>query len=94
VNDPEPAGPDVVALLYRADWTRLRLSARVSGTVDCAVLASQMQSASPLGPSTPWLPHEHLGIRRFAGSLRLTPGGRYETEITEPRAPTTPTCSA
>jgi hypothetical protein len=82
----EPAELDLVALFYRANWTRLRLSARVSGMVDFGVLASQAESASPLGRGIrlPLLPPAHLGVRRFAGTLRLTPGGRYVVDISEP----------
>jgi hypothetical protein len=62
----EPAEPDLVTLFYRADRTRLSLSVRVSGMVDFGVLASQSQSANPLGRHGPvTLNPAHLGVGRL-----------------------------
>ena len=56
-------GPDLVSLLYRADWTRLSLTAEVGVTLDLDLWRSRFDgkpprawSGRPFGPwSVPWL---------------------------------------
>jgi hypothetical protein len=55
-------GPDLVSLLYRADWTRLSLTAEVSTTRDLDLWRSRFDNAPPRAPdggqfgpwSAPW----------------------------------------
>ena len=76
--------PDLVALLYRADWTRLSLSAQVHEVVDWAL---KREIGKPAGPASCSLikiedlppmerdPYEHRA------RLRVAPGGRYRIDI-------------
>lgn len=84
VDDLAPAGPDLVTLFYRADWTSLALTARVHGRVDFAAAARQALAENLLRPPPPLAPPEALGVRSFAGTLTLEPGGHFTADISEP----------
>jgi hypothetical protein len=62
----------LVALLYRADWTKLSLSARISRT------QKQWRYPSPVA-DIPW-----AWSGRGPGSLLIAPGGRYRIETISP----------
>lgn len=70
--------PDLVALFYRADWTRLSLSAEVHERSDWALRTEMLKPAHPAFtwvsvdlPPGDWVPEEHRA------RLRIAPGGRY-----------------
>jgi hypothetical protein len=70
--------PDLVALFYHADWTRLSLSAEVHELSDWALRSEMRKPAHPTFtwvsmalPPGDWRPHEHRA------RLRIAPGGRY-----------------
>jgi hypothetical protein len=75
-------GPDLVALFYRADWTRLSLSAVVHEVTDWSL---RLRIGTPvhqpgfirIGEFPPMAPNrdEHLA------SLRVAPGGRYRVDM-------------
>ena len=46
--------PDLVSLLYRADWTRLSLTAEVSTSLDLDACHGQFEGEAPAGPGEPW----------------------------------------
>jgi hypothetical protein len=66
-------GPDLVSLLYRADWTRLSLSADVHVSLDRDLVRSPPGDGAPPGPGSwlafgrPWGPWP--GLASLAGSL-------------------------
>jgi hypothetical protein len=70
--------PDLVALFYRADWTRLSLSAEVH-ELDDWVLGQELRKPARRAfslvstdlPPGDWTPYEHRA------RLRIAPGGRY-----------------
>ena len=72
--------PDLVALFYRADWTRLSLSAEVHGLNNWALRQEMLRPPEPAFsfvragmdlPPEAWRVHEHRA------RLRIAPGGRY-----------------
>jgi hypothetical protein len=73
--------PDLVTLLYRADWTQLSLGAEVSITIDHD-LAELRAETGPGKPSRPtedaWEVATDLqGIEVRRSTLLIAPGGRY-----------------
>lgn len=84
--------PDLVALLYRADWTRLSLSATLTWSRDPAVdwqltqrkLAEVRQVFGPLprvGLLPDWQPDDaNGGLQQGEQQVLLAPGGRYRIE--------------
>ena len=70
--------PDLVALFYRADWTRLSLSAEVHEESSWAVRNEMLKPARPAFPgmNTDLLP-EDWGSFEHRARLRIAPGGRY-----------------
>jgi hypothetical protein len=78
--------PDLVRLLYRADWTKLSLSADVvrltSATEDGVVAGFEPEPPPwvrrlPWAPSGPWDDPSALRTRRATERLLVAPGGRY-----------------
>jgi hypothetical protein len=74
--------PDLVALLYRADWTRLSLSAEVHEVEDLALRTEMLKPAHPWFPTVigdmtagDWATHE------YRARLRVAPVGRYRVDI-------------
>ena len=76
--------PDLVVLLYRADWTRLSLSAEVRGVIDWTLKA---QVGRPTGPASFGLikiefpPIGERDPQEHRARLRVAPGGRYRVDI-------------
>ena len=75
--------PDLVALFYRADWTRLSLSAQVREVINRALKTEQGMPAGPAffrlfrfeyPPGMDRDPIEHRA------RLRVAPGGRYRVD--------------
>jgi hypothetical protein len=70
--------PDLVTLLYRADWTRLSLSGEVYHTTDRGLRFRQVSARFPgWRRSVDGVPE---GVREFRGRLLIAPGGRYRVE--------------
>lgn len=78
--------PDLVALLYRADWTQLCLSARVTSRRDRAVdgqlrrrVAAQLTEVLGTGPYIRWPAgsEPESGWQESERRVLLAPGGRY-----------------
>jgi hypothetical protein len=71
--------PDVVGLLYRADWTRLSLAAEVNTGFDPGLQLKSMYAARP--PSLRWDPPPELedlgGFTSRRVTLLIAPGQRY-----------------
>jgi len=71
--------PDVIGLLYRADWTRLSLSADVRVEVDLDLLHRRIRAGRLAG-------YRHLRASLRPGrpseraALLIAPGGRYRLE--------------
>ena len=71
--------PDVIGLLYRADWTRLSLSADVRVEVDLDLLHRRIRAGRPAG-------YRDLraslrpGRRSERAALLIASGGRYRLE--------------
>jgi outer membrane lipoprotein-sorting protein len=92
---PAPIGlPELVALVYRADWTRLGLSATVHARHDLA-LRSRMSNVQATGEPLPglfgrWLrsaqpdPDSEPDAGENRGRVLLAPGGRYRLELAVP----------
>src|SRR5712691_5027821 len=80
-----PGVPDLVALFYRADWTRLSLSASVHGLVDDSARFRMVQAGAV--SLLPWVkppvpsPPPELGVREFRATLRVAPGGRFRVDV-------------
>jgi hypothetical protein len=77
--------PDVVGLLYRADWTRLSLAAEVSYGFDPSLGFKSAQAARPPGLS--WEqpePDDLGGFRSRRLTLLIAPGRRYREESEDP----------
>lgn len=79
--------PELVALFYRADWTRLSLSAQVHEVHEVIDWALKMKVGRPAAPASFSLiqvgdppPMERDPLRHRA-RLRLAPGGRYRVDI-------------
>jgi outer membrane lipoprotein-sorting protein len=77
--------PELVMLFYRADWTRLSLSAGVREVSDWALKAKMAMPARPasfglIQVGTP-LPMTERDPRKYRARLRLAPGGRYRIDI-------------
>jgi hypothetical protein len=72
---------DVVALLYRTDWTRLSLSAQVNIGFDPSLSMKSAHAARP-----PWVrvelpePEDLGGFRSRRLTLLIAPGRRYREE--------------
>ena len=89
---PEPMGlPGLVALVYRADWTRLGLSATVYARHDLA-LRNRMSNVQATGEPLPglfgrWMrsaepdPDSEPDAGENRGRVLLAPGGRYRLEL-------------
>jgi hypothetical protein len=76
--------PDLVALFYRADWTRLSLAARVSEIIDWAHTRSRPVSLVPwISDDSPLLdlPPMEPTLEEHRARLRVAPGGRYQVDI-------------
>ena len=71
---------DLVTLLYRADWTRLSLTADVRGMLDYRLLAAQDDSQHRLLRS---VPPGAADVRHFRARLLVAPGGRYHAQADE-----------
>jgi hypothetical protein len=72
--------PDLVTLLYRADWTTLSLTAEVHDTTDWGLRYRQARAHLPR-----WLGSDDEvpvpeGVGEFRGRLLVAPGGRYRVE--------------
>ena len=88
-------GPDLISLLYRADWTRLSLAAEVSASWDRDLHRSRFEPGAPWGgPGAPWggpdAPwggprgetwEEGTPPRRFFGAPRRPPWAGREWEM-------------
>jgi hypothetical protein len=68
---------DPVTLLYRADWTRLSLTADVRGMLDYRLLARQNGAQGRILQS---IPPGTTGVRHFRARLLVAPGGRYHAQ--------------
>jgi outer membrane lipoprotein-sorting protein len=82
--------PDLVALFYRADWTRLSLTARVREVIDWAHMRSRPVSLVPrLSDDSPLLdlPPMEPSLEEHRARLRIAPGGRYQVDILAVAAP-------
>jgi hypothetical protein len=87
--------PDLVVLLYRADWTRLSLSATVAWTRDPAVdrrllqrkMSELREVLGPLprvGPLPRWDHYDEGNLPRDSEHrILLAPGGRYRVEAVD-----------
>jgi hypothetical protein len=62
--------PDLVTLLYRADWTRLSLTAEVRGMLDDQLLARYDEARHQFARS---VPPGLTGVRHFRARLLVTP---------------------
>jgi outer membrane lipoprotein-sorting protein len=94
---PEPMGlPGLVALVYRADWTRLGLSATMYARHDLA-LRNRMSNVQATGEPLPglfgrWMrsagpePDYEPDAGENRGRVLLAPGGRYRREPAVPEA--------
>jgi len=88
--------PDLVSLLYRADWTRLSLTAEVSTSLDLDLFHGQAEDEAPPGPPR-WRPFgepreprptgnewevatELQGIQSGRSTLLIAPGRRYREQ--------------
>ncbi len=71
--------PDLVTLLYRADWTRLSLAAEVSRTIDLDLSALQSEPDVPRARSgNEWETATDLqGTETTRSTLLVAPGRRY-----------------
>ncbi len=69
--------PDLVPLLYRADWTRLSLTAEVRGRLDYEVLTRQDEAHHWFIRS---VPPGLTEVRHFRARLVVAPGGRYRAQ--------------
>src|SRR5580658_2131917 len=70
--------PDLVALFYRADWTRLSLSADVYELRDLALESELHKPAHPkFSLVSTDLPPGYPGQDQHRARLRIAPGGRY-----------------
>jgi hypothetical protein len=71
--------PDLVVLLYRADWTRLSLAAEVSRTIDHDLDALRSGTGAP-GAALPWgPPHGPRGPVAGSGRRARPTGNEWET---------------
>jgi hypothetical protein len=70
--------PEVIALVYRADWTRLSLSAAVHAESDHDLLLSRMRARSPWASRGAW-PRMRTG-RSDHTALLIARDGRYRLE--------------
>ena len=68
---------DLVRLLYRADWTRLSLTADVRGMVDYQVLTRRDEAQNRFLRS---VPPGLTEVRHFRAHLVVAPGGRYHAQ--------------
>jgi hypothetical protein len=71
--------PDLVTLLYRADWTGLSLTANIHGMVDYDLLAKLDEGWHPPGLRA-FDHYAATGVRNFHHRLFIAPGGRYHVE--------------
>jgi hypothetical protein len=70
---------DVVGLLYRADWTRLSLSAQVHQEQNLG-LSRQLWRSRSVRMREPSADEVPLGVRADRTALRVAPGGRFRQE--------------
>ena len=88
--------PELVSLLYRADWTRLSLTAEVSTSLDLDLFHSRFEDEPP--PASPWrrpfggpreprptgneweVATELQGIQSNRSTLLIAPGRRYREQ--------------
>jgi outer membrane lipoprotein-sorting protein len=75
---------DVIGLLYRADWTRLSLSAEVRFESNDDLLQRRM-GESPPGGYRDILAQLRRGRRADRATLLIAPGGRYRLEYSDER---------
>ena len=84
-DEPVPDAPDprdLVALLYRADWTRLSLSAGMHEVSDWALRTTMHMPTPPWFPTlTGDLPSGERASDVHRARLRVAPGGRYRVDI-------------
>jgi hypothetical protein len=76
--------PDLVALFYRADWTRLSLAAEVREIIDWTHARSRPVSLVPwMSDDSPLLdlPPMEPSPQEHRARLRIAPGGRYQVDI-------------
>src|SRR6476661_6778301 len=72
--------PDLVRLLYRADWTRLSLAAEVSVRCDLDLDRAQTDAAV-VPPGHEWeMATDHLGMETRRSTLLIQPGRRYREQ--------------
>ncbi len=72
--------PDLVSLLYRADWTRLSLAAQVSVTQDRDLDQSRFED-KPTPPGREWeMATDLLGTETHQAALLIAPGRRYRQQ--------------
>src|ERR1017187_6054413 len=85
--------PALVVLLYRADWTRLSLSAAVHRRHDQA-LRNKIYNIRDMSEYPPG--HEpsdaEPAIEEARGRILLAPGGRYRDEVTDEDGPGLTVC--
>ena len=74
-----PSLADVIGLLYRADWTRLSLSADVRFETDRDLLYRRIREGSPAGYRD-FRTNLRRGRRSEHAMLLIAPGGRYRLE--------------
>jgi len=74
-----PSLADVMGLLYRADWTRLSLSADVRFETDRDLLYRRIREGSPAGYRD-FRTNLRRGRRSEHAMLLIAPGGRYRLE--------------
>lgn len=82
--------PDLVALFYRADWTRLSLAARVREIIDWTHARPRPVSLVPwISDDSPLLdvPPMEPSMEEHQARLRIAPGGRYQVDILAVAAP-------
>jgi hypothetical protein len=74
--------PDVVGLLYRADWTRLSLAAEVNTGFDFSVYLKSVDAPKPPWPRVemPEPPDDPDGLSSRRLTLLIAPGRRYRQE--------------
>jgi outer membrane lipoprotein-sorting protein len=84
-TEPDLGPPDLVTLFYRANWTRLTLSASVHGIVDYALLADLVVAGRPVLHGGMRIeatyPPAEWGVQEFRATLRVAPVGRFRVDV-------------
>jgi hypothetical protein len=76
---------ELVALLHRAGWKQLSLTADMNAMFDFDLQLRQVNGHAPPPPDAADMNHGTLrGIHRLRGRLVIAPGGRYRVAPTEP----------